>query len=612
MYMRPAIAIILLACIGRITVPAKAQEVVGLVNATTIGTEELVTYTVEVSGGDLQSIANLQPPEADGLTLVSPSPSRQTSFSIVNGRASQSIGFSWRYRPEREGQIRFSAARIDIEGTTYETQPVTIDVVPQSQRPQRRPRSIFSPFSLFDDPEPAQPTDISEQDIFIEAAPSAREAYLNEQVTINYDLYFKSGLSPRNSRLADSWDAEGFWREDLEVTDRAVPTTAVRDGTRYNVITLKRVAVFPTRSGDLAVDPLRIATEVLPTSNNPFDRSLFSLGYTSIERASAAIPITSKPLPANAPAGFAGAVGQYEMTATLSRTTAEIGEPVQLDVLIRGTGNVALLEAPSIAPPGIFEVYDPEVRSTIANEGSVIRGEKAFTWLLVPRSNGSFDFQPVRFVYFNPRLARYVVDEAVLPTIEITGSNTVTVAVGATASGYPVDDIAPLVRSPQWVKSSVRPLYQRLWFYGLLALPLIALLSVALTRKRAVKLASNVQWARQRSAHPLARKFLKQASGLLQESQSTAFYESLDKAILSFVGNRLNVAELGLTRSQLSSQLGHAGVDPSVVEELLTFLDACDAARFAPQQRSNEQMTEDLELARRLISRIAYELEAIS
>ena len=62
------------------------------------------------------------------------------------------------------------------------------------------------------------------------------------------------------------------------------------------------------------------------------------------------------------------------MTATLSRTTAEIGEPVQLDVLIRGTGNVALLEAPSIAPPGIFEVYDPEVRSTIANEGSVIRG----------------------------------------------------------------------------------------------------------------------------------------------------------------------------------------------------------------------------------------------
>ena len=171
----------------------------------------------------------------------------------MNGRASQSIGFSWRYRPEREGQIRFSAARIDIEGTTYETQPVTIDVVPQSQRPQRRPRSIFSPFSLFDDPEPAQPTDISEQDIFIEAAPSAREAYLNEQVTINYDLYFKSGLSPRNSRLADSWDAEGFWREDLEVTDRAVPTTAVRDGTRYNVITLKRVAVFPTRSGDLAV-----------------------------------------------------------------------------------------------------------------------------------------------------------------------------------------------------------------------------------------------------------------------------------------------------------------------------------------------------------------------
>ena len=610
MQTRLAIVLVLLAYMG--LVPAQAQEVAGLVSATTIGTEETVTYTLEVTGAELQSIANFQPPEADGLALLSPAPSQQTSVSIVNGRVSRSIGFSWRFRPEREGEAQFSAARVEIAGSVYETGTVSIAVVPQSQRPQRRPRSVFSPFSLFDDPEPTPPADITERDIFIDARASAREAFQNEQVTINYDLYFKSGLSPRNSRLADSWDAEGFWREDLEVTDRAVPTTTVLDGTRYNVVTLKRAAVFPTRSGDLAVDPLRIATEVIPPAGSPFDRSLFSLGYTSIERASPTISIVSKPLPSDAPNGFAGAVGQYNMTAALSITAAEIGEPIQLDVTIRGTGNIALLEAPVIAPPGIFEVYDPEVQTTIADEGSVIRGSKVFTWLLVPRSNGLFEIPPVRFVFFDPARARYITAEVVLPAVEVTGSATGSVAVSATASGFPVDDIAPLLRTPKWTATASAPFHRRVWFYVLIALPILCLAGVVLARRRAVRLATDTQWARSRTAHPLARKHLKQASSLLKSGQPIVLYEFLDKAVMSFVGNRLNVAELGLTRPQLSHELGNAGVDRSVIEELLEFLDACDAARFAAQRPTSQQMDHDLARARRLLSAVAIELEAIS
>jgi len=609
MHTRLTIVLCLLAGIAQ--VPARAQEVAGLVSATTIGTEETVTYTLEVTGADLQSVANLQPPEADGLSLLSPTPSQQTSISIVNGSVSRSIGFRWRFRPEREGQVQFGAARVEIAGSTYETEAVSITVVPQSQRPQRRPRSVFSPFNFFDDPEPTPPADITDRDIFIDARASAREAFQNEQVTISYDLYFKSGLSPRNSRLADSWDAEGFWREDLEVTDRAVPTMTVLDGTRYNVVTLKRVAVFATRSGDLAVDPLQIATEVIPPAGSPFDRSLYSLAYTPIERASPTISIVSKPLPPDAPPGFAGAVGDYELTAQLSTAAVEIGEPVQLDVTIRGTGNIALLEAPVIEPPGIFEVYDPEVRTAIADEGSVIRGSKVYTWLLVPRSNGLFEIPPVRFIYFDPTRARYVTDEVVLPVVEVTGSAIGSIAVSATASGFPVDDIAPQLRTPNWTATGSAPFHRRAWFYVLIALPILGLAGVVIARRRAVRLATDTRWARNRTAHPLARKHLKQASGLLNAGQPIVFYEYLDRAVMSFVGNRMNLAELGLTRPQLSHELSNAGVDRGVIEELLEFLDACDAARFAAQRPNLEQMDHDLAQARRLLSTVAVELEAI-
>jgi hypothetical protein len=94
--------------------------------------------------------------------------------------------------------------------------------------------------------------------MFIRAVPSKRQAFQNEQITIEYALYFRTGIQLRQSRLADSWDAEGFWREELEIEARPIPQTVVVDGLRYNTIVLKRVAVFPTRTGSLRIDPLRI------------------------------------------------------------------------------------------------------------------------------------------------------------------------------------------------------------------------------------------------------------------------------------------------------------------------------------------------------------------
>ena len=605
--------ILTLLCASFIHAGVHAQEVNGVVSATTIGTEELITFTLEISGADPGDIRGLQPPDTEGLRLVSPNPSQQSNVSIVNGRISRSVGYAWRYQPEAEGQAKILSTSVEISGERYTTAPVTITVVPQSQRPQRQRRSIFDPFGIFEDPQPGQaPPQVGERDIFIQAVPSAREAYQNEQVTINYELYFKTGTQPRNSRLADSWDAEGFWREELEVTDRPVPRTTVLEGQRYSVIVLKRVAVFPTRSGELSVDPLRIATEVLPTGEVLFSRPFFSLGYVSVERASPAINIRSKPLPADAPGAFTGAVGRYTMQASLSRESVEVGEPLQLVVTLHGTGNIALLEKPSVTLPGIFEVYDPEVNTSMANEGSQVRGSKIFTWLLVPRSNGTFEFPPIRFAYFDPNAERYATEEVLLPAVTVTGTASSPAAVSTTALGFPVDDIAPLLRSPRWVPAAITPLHRRMWLYVLLLLPIFALGATLLARRRVTRLATDTAWARQRRAHPFARKHLKRATELCKQDSSVAFYEVLESAILGFIGNRINVAELGMTRTQLGATLIDIGISEMLQSDTLAFLEACDAARFAPQQPVTSQMEAHLAEARKLLSAIAHELEAIN
>ncbi len=595
------------------TKSAMAQEVQveALVSETTIGVEESVNFTLEIKGVDFNAVETPQAPATEGLVLVQPTPFTQRNVSIVNGKMTQSVGYQWSYRPVKEGNARILPVSVTVNGKTYQTQPVRLTVVPQAQRPQRRGSAgnrAIDPFGrpLLDTaPDEESQSSVGERDIFIRAVPSARRAYQNQQVTIEYQLFFRSFIQPRHSRLADSWDAEGFWREELDVEARPMPRATVENGLRYNSIVLKRVAVFPTRSGELNVDPLRIETEVFAprNPNDPFGRRFFSLRnpYETIERASPRIQIESQPLPDGAPDGFTGAVGRYEMDAQITSTEVEVGEPVQVTVRLTGTGNLAMLEGPQLNAPGIFETYDPEVTTSINSSGRQVRGSKTFTYLLVPRSNGTFEIPPIQFAFFDPTSEQYRTLRSDPMTIRATGDAMMTIATSTTASGLPVDDIARPLTEAAWARFNPRPLHRNPWTYGLLALPLMLVGLTLVYRRHVTRLATDTAYARNRRAHPLARKHLKQATALLQSDKPRAFYEELERAVLGFIGNRINVAELALTRPQLDERLAAAGLEQGPRDTLQAFLKTCDAARFAPDRPSRQQMQTSLDEANHLI-----------
>jgi len=585
-----------------------AQTVTGLVSTSTVGTEEPVAYTLEISGADDSEIVSPNPPDAEGLQLISTAPSTASNISITNGRISRSISYTWHYRPEQEGNARILEATVSIANKTFTAPPVSITVVPQAQRPPRQRRSPFGGFGLFDDPTP--PPDVTEQDIFVRAIQSSLEVYQNEQITLDYKLYFRPRTSPRNSRQADSWDAEGFWREELDLPDPPISEIVVENGIRYQAVSIRRVAVFPTRPGELSIDPLKIATEAQSPDADPFSTPLFSRTYSTIERASPTIRILSKPLPDGAPAGFTGAVGQYSLSAELNQTELEVGEALQLTVNIEGTGNIALIETLNPDLPGIFEVYEPEINTSKTQNGSLIGGRKTFTWLLIPRSNGIFQIPPIQFVFFNPAESEYVVRSANLDPVTITGMATETVIAMSTTSGFPVDDIAMLKRDPRWIPVQRSPLHHQPWFYALLLLPLLGIGIIAILGQRRTRLATDTAWARGRKAHPLARKHLKYAKKLLAEENPDQFYAALEQAILGFLGNRMNISERGLTRSQLTTLLADIGISDEKQEELVRFLDTCDAARFAPVPPERSEMEEHFIQAGQILSIIAKETES--
>ncbi len=566
---------------------ASAQDlaVSASVNETTIGSEETVTYTVEVSGQSLPQLSAPQPPETEGLVLTNRFPFTSQNMSIVNGRVQQSVSYSWTFRPVREGVTRFGELRIQIGDKEYRTAAITVTVVPQAQRPprpQRRSPFLLDPFQR-QAPAPAEEAEISERDMFIRATPSKRRSYQNEQITIEYALYFRTGIQLRQSRLADSWDAEGFWREELEIESRPIPKTVVVDGLRYNTIVLKRVAVFPTRTGTLRIDPLRIESEAAV----PFGRGdpFFSLRnrYQPVRLNSDPVTIEVLPWPGDEPTAFAGAVGNFTLDVEVDRNRLEVGESVQVTARIRGSGNIATLEAPIFRPPGAFEAYDPEIESRIERSGRVVRGIKTFSYVLVPRANGNFEIPEITFAFLEPSTGRYETVRSDPTPIVVTGTAGPLAEIATNASGLPVDDIAPLkLEGVRWVAAVRTPIYRQPWPYVLAVLPLLGLLGAVLWTRHTQRLATDLEFARKRRAHPLARKHLRRAEELLHSGNAAPFYEELERAVLGFIGNRLNISELGLTRSQLQARLARAGIGGETLSSLAALLEDCDRARFAP------------------------------
>ena len=78
-----------------------------------------VTYTLENAEGHIDI------PEFYGIKVVG-GPNHATSMTIVNGDKSQSLSVSYYLLAEESGEWVVERASVEIEGTYYETVPVTI------------------------------------------------------------------------------------------------------------------------------------------------------------------------------------------------------------------------------------------------------------------------------------------------------------------------------------------------------------------------------------------------------------------------------------------------------------------------------------------------------
>jgi tetratricopeptide (TPR) repeat protein len=147
------------------------------------------------------------------------------------------------------------------------------------------------------------------------------------------------------------------------------------------------------------------------------------------------LSLTIKPLPA-APAGFTGAVGDFNFLSKVVPLSAAVGEPITWTLELNGTGNWPdITGLPQREVSNDFQVVQPKSKRTM-KEGALFEGSLTEDVVLVPTKPGSYKLPPVRFTYFDTRSGTYKTIASEPVTVTVTaGSAPVQAPAG---SGAPV------------------------------------------------------------------------------------------------------------------------------------------------------------------------------
>jgi hypothetical protein len=545
-----------------------------------VGDQFRLSYKVNT-----QKVKDFRAPSVKGFeVLMGPSRSTFSNTQIINGNVTSESGITFTYilMANNTGTFTIPGATIVADGGSVVSNSVKIKVLPADQAGQQSSGSGKSSSS--------SSTGVSSQDLFVTANVTRTSVYEQEAFLLTYKIYTRdSRMGLDNVKLPDF---KGFHSQEIERPANAHWTQEHYKGRNYYTTVYRQFVLFPQQSGKLSIEPARFdaTVEKVTQSDDPFE-AFFNGGgnVVTVKKTltTPAIGINVLPLPAGKPEGFSGGVGEFNISSSINSTNVKTNDAITVKLIISGTGNLKLLHDPEMKFPEDFEVYDPKVdnQSKITPDG--MSGSKVIEYLAIPRHAGDYKIPSVKFSYFDTKSKSYktLTTEEYNIHVEKGAGNADNVIANFTNK----EDLKVLGEDIRYIKLNDVTLRERgnffygsplFWlFYAIPALVLIALLIVY--RKQAAANA-NIAKTRTKKANKVATKRMKAAGKLLSENNKEAFYDEVLKALWGYISDKLNIPVSQLTKDNVAEKLSASGVSEELTGELLSTLNECEFARFAP------------------------------
>lgn len=374
---RLLVAVLLLSAAG-LSMPARANEL--SVDRRSLRVDESLSIIVTLED-DFASIDSLVVPARN--LEVDDAPSVSTEMSWINGTMSRRKVFRFSARPLAPGPALVGPLVIESANGRRETLgPIPVQVIADAASRSNDPQQILRELLA-----------TGREPFFVVAEIDKPSVFTGEELVVTWVLY--NGARVQQWQLARVPKLEDFWTEELDVRSETPQQVFVGD-TVMQRVAIRRVALFPLRSGTVSIGSVEVAAEVMRrTDDSPF--GLFEGTLVETRFPSAPLTVDVQPLP---PGPAPGAVGTFTMRCGPPRQPG--GGAVGIEVTIAGRGNLRAASAPRFAEAVDGET---EVQPGALDVARRAEGEMTRRWSVVifPRRDGTLKIPPLVETIFDPQ-----------------------------------------------------------------------------------------------------------------------------------------------------------------------------------------------------------------
>ena len=545
--------------------------------------------------------------------LAGPAISQGSSVQIVNGSMTKSVSYTYTFvlLPQAAGNVTIGAAEVKVDGSSYRTRPLPIEIVNEGEGSRAQQQQGGS--NRADDTHADAQSRIGKDDILLRAVVSRSSVYKNEPLHVAFKLYTRVPYVNIVPESAPSFN--GFWSQDLSDPNSARVGRETYAGKVYETRVLYDYLLYPQQVGSLTIDPvdMTVVAQVVVQSRHadPFfggGREVFNVPR-KVQSQRATVP--SESASGRCSASFSGAVGNFTMDAVPFGTDrGQFGRDGLMK--ISGTGNLTFVQAPKLPLPTSFEQYNVKTTESINTSASGISGYRQFEYPFIARAEGAYDIEPIEFTYFDPQRVQYVTLKSKPLTLEITpdarGGGDAVVMQGR---GMSKEEVKMLGQDIRFIKLGGAQLRsERVPFifsaaYWILLLGVLALFTmIYVALRKQIRESQNVALVRGKRANKVAVQRFRAAKRYMEEQNRHAFYEEMLRALWGYMSDKFNIPVANLTKENVREELHKRGVSSEDSQRFTDIITRCDEAQYSPVEsaRMNDVYSEGVNLISRIES----------
>ena len=378
------------------------------------------------------------------IDFVGVNPSTRSSISIVNGRMTQTrtVRFVYQYRfvANAAGTYEIGPFRVKQGSVERTTGPVRVDVTALGKSDRVR----------------------------IKASWPRGELYPGQRFAVRIEWWFETDLSDRMQdyrielpifnrsdlfRFIDSPPQRGETELVIRtaggpVSLQATVTEREEGGRSFKVVTAERILV-PLRSGTFEFPGATIVVDEVVRWRRDLFGQRTPQGTRKVASSDDARSLVVRDVPRRGrPESYAGAIGRgFSLEVSADRSVLQVGDPIELTLVLRGDGNLEGAGLPDLGAPGGLsaELF----RTPIGSPGGIVKdAAKTFRVQLRVLDASVREIPPIPYSYFDTDKKQFVTVESRPIALSVRRGQVITAADVVSGAATPNDPLTKQGLSP--------------------------------------------------------------------------------------------------------------------------------------------------------------------